>query len=288
MSGPVVLRSNGRAQAQVERSNRERSNSELTSVSTGLQELIEERKWDSSIERCKLYPSEIIVTDRFGRLPIHNAFFERAPLSVIKSLHEAHPDGIRTKNNNGWLPIHQACSCGASLEVIQYVYKAYPEGMMERNRYGCMPIHYACWEGASLEVIQFLDRVYPLGVKTVTNDGSMVSLAFSSNPNPNTTTSQSTKHVAIVTACLWKLFTSSSKRTPRPSKNPTKMATSAYTGPATMAPPSTSYNTFTTCIRKELCSRTVTEVFLFIGPVELVFPSKLFNICTIATPRAPI
>ena len=54
-------------------------------VSTGLQELIEERKWDNVVERSKLYPKEIVVTDRFGRLPIHNAFLEGAPLTVIQS-----------------------------------------------------------------------------------------------------------------------------------------------------------------------------------------------------------
>merc|ERR1719476_501362 len=104
-----------------------------TIVSNGLQELIEEGKWDSAVERCALYPDEIIATDRFGRLPIHNAFLEGAPLRVIRSLHEAYGEGVRTKNKNGWMPIHQACSCGASLEVIEYVYNAFPEGMAARN-----------------------------------------------------------------------------------------------------------------------------------------------------------
>ena len=85
-----------------------------------LLDYIEEKKWDDVVTYTMTHPKESYWTDRYGRLPIHNALLEAAPLKVVSHLHTANPEGIRTKNKNGWLPIHQACSCGASIEVIKY------------------------------------------------------------------------------------------------------------------------------------------------------------------------
>jgi len=60
-------------------------------------------------------------------LPIHLACIRRAPLSVIKSLIQAYPDGAKEKSHNGDLPIHLAIRFGASDQVWNHLYQAYPE-----------------------------------------------------------------------------------------------------------------------------------------------------------------
>ena len=79
--------------------------------------------------------------DGWKGLPIHQACMRQPPVSVVKALIAAFPDGVKEKQE-GDLPIHYAIRYGASNYVVNALYLAYPESKSIQDRSGvtCLDI----------------------------------------------------------------------------------------------------------------------------------------------------
>jgi len=175
--------------------------------------LIHFQKWDHVQNMAKQSNNEYFEIQ--SMLPMHYAFQQGAPLSVIKTLHEAYiknietsfssmssyynyptsnkvapkevirflhekyPQGIETKTSEGNLLLHTACNHNASLDIIQYLLHHYPEGITVRNYYGRLPLHCACSANPSLALIKYLCKMHPEGIEDSDNYGDYpIDVAF--------------------------------------------------------------------------------------------------------------
>jgi len=62
-------------------------------------------------------------------LPMHEACILEALLGVIKSLLSNFPNGIMLTDSYGRLPLHHACSNSSSKDVIEYLILAYQKSI---------------------------------------------------------------------------------------------------------------------------------------------------------------
>lgn len=67
------------------------------------------------------------------------------PLSVVKSLVEAHPQGLSERDCEGKLPLHISCEYGASPEVIAYLVARDCTAVRAIDNNGRYPLHLACF-----------------------------------------------------------------------------------------------------------------------------------------------
>jgi ankyrin repeat protein len=99
--------------------------------------------------------------DGNGRLPLHHALEEHAPLGTIKLLVQANPSTIQTPDSEGSLPLHIAASEYECPNVIKYLLDNCRTSLLVAKDYwGNTPLHYACQEGR-YDVIEMLLTQYP-------------------------------------------------------------------------------------------------------------------------------
>lgn len=95
-----------------------------------------------------------------GRLPIHLACDNNAPIGVIRWLLDSDIDKTSILKPDKWgdLPIHTACSRTDFLEVIKLLLTCDVEkrSIFVKDENGSLPIHMACRYNAGAEVIQLL------------------------------------------------------------------------------------------------------------------------------------
>ena len=141
-------------------------------------------------------------------LAIHEACLSTAPASIIQAIHEAHPNGVRTKESSfsrlplhcackrtssdplviavlihahknaclipdsmGRLPLHYALSNGADTTIIYLLLSSHPDSAKGVDLYGWSPLHVACSVGNKPAIIALL-QIYPEATITRTNKGS--------------------------------------------------------------------------------------------------------------------
>jgi len=92
--------------------------------------------------------------DQNGRLPLHRALKDGAPLGSIKLLLRGNLSAIRVPDNNMTFPIHLACEF-CSAKVVRYLIELddVPVNLLDTNKDSIL--HYAC-RGAKLDVVQYL------------------------------------------------------------------------------------------------------------------------------------
>eukprot|EP00579_Thalassiosira_antarctica_P022984 CAMPEP_0201983052 /NCGR_PEP_ID=MMETSP0904-20121228/79018_1 /ASSEMBLY_ACC=CAM_ASM_000553 /TAXON_ID=420261 /ORGANISM="Thalassiosira antarctica, Strain CCMP982" /LENGTH=135 /DNA_ID=CAMNT_0048536067 /DNA_START=127 /DNA_END=534 /DNA_ORIENTATION=- len=64
------------------------------------------------------YPEAIEKQDHRGRLPLHYALRYNAPLQIIQSPEEMHPDSELVEDKQGSTSVHLACRFGSSENAI--------------------------------------------------------------------------------------------------------------------------------------------------------------------------
>jgi len=130
--------------------------------------LIHEQKWDDIQNLAKERNS--ILFEIQSMLPIHYAFKKGASLPVIKVLHEAYIENIKTSFNNNssyynyLITTTNTSNKVAPKKVIEFLHKRYPQGIETRTSEGNLLIHTACYNNASLDIIQYLLYHYPKGI----------------------------------------------------------------------------------------------------------------------------
>lgn len=95
-----------------------------------------------------------------GRLPIHLACDNHAPVGVIRMLLDSDSQRTTILRPDRWgdLPIHTACSRSDFLEVIKLLLEmdTEKESIFIKDENGSLPLHMACRYNAGKEVIQLL------------------------------------------------------------------------------------------------------------------------------------
>ncbi|KAK1745353.1 ankyrin repeat domain-containing protein [Skeletonema marinoi] len=99
--------------------------------------------------------------DGNGRLPLHHALEEDAPLGTIKLLVQADPATLQIPDSDGSLPLHIAASEYECPNVIKYLLDNCRTSLLvAKDCWGNTPLHYACQEGR-YDVIEMLLTQYP-------------------------------------------------------------------------------------------------------------------------------
>eukprot|EP00984_Skeletonema_dohrnii_P015574 scaffold6766_cov78-Skeletonema_dohrnii-CCMP3373.AAC.1 len=111
--------------------------------------------------------------DGNGRLPLHHALGEDAPLGAVKLLVQADPATIQTPDSDGSLPLHTACEYHECPGVIKYLLDLNIDILLVADNRGNTPLHCACVEGR-YDVIEMFLTWYPnAAVATRNVDGDL-------------------------------------------------------------------------------------------------------------------
>lgn len=113
---------------------------------------IENKHWESAIERARTTPSEVQTwisrrepedpnKIRWRLLPLHATCVFRAPLGLIEALITAYPVGPSMMDDQGMLPIHLACRNGASRGVVMTLLNANPRSINVKDKKGRTPLN---------------------------------------------------------------------------------------------------------------------------------------------------
>jgi ankyrin repeat protein len=102
-------------------------------------------------------------------LAIHEACVSSAPASIIQAIHEAHPNGVRTKESSySRLPLHCACKrANADPMVISVLITTHKNACLVPDNVGRLPLHYALSNGADATIIYMLLSSHPDSAKGV-------------------------------------------------------------------------------------------------------------------------
>ncbi len=98
-------------------------------------ELAVENDWPS----LEMYVKELPTLARYvdsefrGYTPLHLACVYGAPLSTVRVLIEAYPEGASVTDSKGWIPLHCACGANAPEDVLELLAMVYPEGVKVRK-----------------------------------------------------------------------------------------------------------------------------------------------------------
>jgi len=89
-------------------------------------------------------PNCVMVQDAFGRLPLHYACSNNAPVKVIEKLIGlGSPEAITTKDNNDWTPLHVCCELSFFVETVEIMLEKQPSAIHVRTKKGNLPISLA-------------------------------------------------------------------------------------------------------------------------------------------------
>eukprot|EP00984_Skeletonema_dohrnii_P023891 scaffold12996_cov79-Skeletonema_dohrnii-CCMP3373.AAC.2 len=98
--------------------------------------------------------------DGNGRLPLHHALLEVAPLGTIKLLVQADPATLQIPDSDGSLPLHIAASKYECPEVVKYLLDLNIDSLLVADSRGNTPLHCAC-VGGRYDVIEMFLTWYP-------------------------------------------------------------------------------------------------------------------------------
>jgi hypothetical protein len=83
------------------------------------------------------FPEATLFADSAGKMPLHYAAeYNSCELEVFQAILEANPAAACHKNKWGQLPIHYATWRRAPLELIRMLHNAYPDGAAHQDTLG--------------------------------------------------------------------------------------------------------------------------------------------------------
>ena len=117
--------------------------------------------------------SNVQLVRTHGRLLLHHALEEDAPLGAIKLFVQADPSTIQTPDSDGSLPLHTACEHHECPNVIKYLLDNCRTSLLVADNRGNTPLHYACLEVRYVVIEMFLTRYPNAPVATRNLDGDL-------------------------------------------------------------------------------------------------------------------
>eukprot|EP00592_Proboscia_alata_P025760 CAMPEP_0194444566 /NCGR_PEP_ID=MMETSP0176-20130528/127349_1 /TAXON_ID=216777 /ORGANISM="Proboscia alata, Strain PI-D3" /LENGTH=859 /DNA_ID=CAMNT_0039270973 /DNA_START=125 /DNA_END=2701 /DNA_ORIENTATION=- len=128
-------------------------------------EFLKSHEWQKAISRCNERKSgtnlEVSTEDKGdGRLPLHIACFEKAPIEVLKALIEICPEAVKTAwpepSGQNDLPLHLLCKSDKwgnvegkmiNAQSVEYLIDLYPAALLKRTSDELnTPLHQICEE----------------------------------------------------------------------------------------------------------------------------------------------
>jgi ankyrin repeat protein len=94
------------------------------------------------------------TVDDDGRLSLHNALKDDAPLGSIKLLTRANPAALQVADQNGVYPVHIASEF-SSVNVVKYLVELAGDTLNNVDAKNNSPLHYAC-RGGKCDVVKYL------------------------------------------------------------------------------------------------------------------------------------
>ena len=112
--------------------------------------------------------------DDSGKLPIHIACRNNAPVEVLNLLCELDATTLHMADDTGALPLHLSC-CHGNVEYasVRFLVERGGVGTLNaRNREGALPLHLLCGStNPSLRTVQYIIQTFPGSVAARTNEG---------------------------------------------------------------------------------------------------------------------
>jgi ankyrin repeat protein len=111
--------------------------------------------------------------DGSGKLPIHIACQNKAPVEVLALIMELDPTTLHVADHAGALPLHECC-CGVvdDSSVRCLVEQGGVGTLAARNHEGALSLHVLCGStNPSLRTVQYLIQSFPGSVVAPTNEG---------------------------------------------------------------------------------------------------------------------
>ena len=127
--------------------------------------------------------------DGEGKLPIHIACHDGAPVEVLAMIAELDPATLQIADHSGALPIHLLfCRGFSSIEYASVRYLVEQGGvgtLAARNRDGAMPLHVLCGSTIDplLRIVQYLIQSFPGSVAAQTSSGQYPFMIAASEPS---------------------------------------------------------------------------------------------------------
>jgi hypothetical protein len=111
--------------------------------------------------------------DEFGKLPIHIACREKAPLEVLAVLVEIDPVTLHMADYTGALPLHDCCCGAVDDSSLRFLVEQGGVGTLAaRDRQGALPLHLVCDStNPSLRTVQYMIQLSSGSVAAQTNAG---------------------------------------------------------------------------------------------------------------------
>jgi Ankyrin repeats (3 copies) len=125
--------------------------------------------WELALDRLARKPTDI--QERY--LFLHKALQNKAPLHVVKALHEARPDAVYTQEPNfKMMALHVACQRGLPAQVVRYLHEMYPDSVKHACHGNMLPLHLAstCHD-CQVQVFNYLLSVYPQAIEVKDSKG---------------------------------------------------------------------------------------------------------------------
>ena len=120
-----------------------------------------------------LDPELIRSRDDSGKLPIHIACRNKAPVEVLALIAEQDFATLQMADHTGALPIHEGCGGAVDDSSVRFVVEHGGVGTLAaRNQEGSMPLHVLCAStNPPLRTVQYLMQSYPTAMAAQTNSG---------------------------------------------------------------------------------------------------------------------
>ena len=111
--------------------------------------------------------------DLTGKLPLHLACRNKAPVDVLSMLIEIDPATLHNADHAGALPLHECCRGVVDASSVRCLIEQGGVGTLAaRTREGALPLHVLCGStNASLRTVQYMVQSFPGSVTARTNAG---------------------------------------------------------------------------------------------------------------------
>jgi hypothetical protein len=98
----------------------------------------------------------------YGRIPLHWACIQDAPMDIIQSLLDTYPKGTCVEDFQGNLPLHYASARCHDTSVVECLLKVFPGAADMCNNVGKLPLHVTCEHFVETKASHLIQNIHAL------------------------------------------------------------------------------------------------------------------------------